>query len=128
MDRRQNKSAWIWVALAAIAIASLGSAESGAQSARSYAHPVLEFFAGSHAGQPVLHGASRLAPQGSSGTIKSSPQNQFAGTWLAMLPVFFVGVVSPLNQLSPESVLRLGGVPSAPLLPAGFQRPPPQLA
>jgi hypothetical protein len=129
MNRRQNRSAWIWVAFAAIALASVARAESGIESARSYAHPVLEFLAGNHAGQSVeIQGAARFAPRGASRQIKGTSRNELAGAWLAMLPVFFVGVVSPLNQLSPQSAVSLGGVPATPLLPALFQRPPPQIA
>lgn len=129
MIRGQNRSAWIWVAFAAIALASVARAESGLESARSYAHPVLEFFAGNHAGQPAaIHGSLRQAQRGNAWQAKAASQNEFAGTWLAMLPVLFVGVVSPLNQLSPRSIRRTGGVPHSPLLPASFQRPPPQLA
>jgi hypothetical protein len=42
-----------------------------------------------------------------------------------MLPVFFIGLVSPLDQIAPRSILRVEGTPSRPLLPASFQRPPP---
>jgi hypothetical protein len=126
MNRRQNRSAWIWVAFAAIALASVAHAESGLESARSYAHPVLEFFAGNHAAQSAdLHGTSQFS---SSRQLRSASHNDVAGAWLAMLPVLFVGLVSPLNQLAPRSSLCSGGIPPTPLLPAGFQRPPPQLA
>lgn len=45
--------------------------------------------------------------------------------WLAVLPVLFVGLISPLSLLSPEGLLCIGFVPSAPVLSATFQRPPP---
>lgn len=47
------------------------------------------------------------------------------GAWLAILPLLFVGVISPLSLLSPLAFLYLGPTPDAPALPASFQRPPP---
>jgi hypothetical protein len=58
-----------------------------------------------------------LVPHGNSGD---------AGAWLAVLPILlFVGVISPLSLLSPMAYMYLGRTPSAPVLPASFQRPPP---
>jgi hypothetical protein len=117
------------VAFAAIALASVARAESGLQSARSYAHPVLEFIAGHHAGQAAeSHRTVRFAQNSGSRQIRSASRNELAGAWVAMLPVLFIGLVSPLNQLSPRTLLRLGGMPSCPLLHASFQRPPPRFA
>ncbi len=48
-----------------------------------------------------------------------------AGAWLAVLPILFVGVISPLSLLSPLAYFYLGRTPEAPVLPATFQRPPP---
>jgi hypothetical protein len=48
-----------------------------------------------------------------------------AGAWLAVLPILFVGVISPLSLLSPLAHFYLGRAPEAPLLPSSFQRPPP---
>ena len=48
-----------------------------------------------------------------------------AGAWLAILPLQFVGVISPLSLLSPLAYVYLGRTPDAPALPARFQRPPP---
>lgn len=45
--------------------------------------------------------------------------------WLAVLPVLFVGLISPLAWLMPLAYLRLGYAPDAPLPPPAFQRPPP---
>ena len=47
------------------------------------------------------------------------------GAWLAILPILFVGVISPLSLLSPLAYFYLGRTPEAPVLPARFQRPPP---
>jgi hypothetical protein len=48
-----------------------------------------------------------------------------AADLLAFLPVFFVGLISPLILLGPVVPLALGCVHDAPLLPSTFQRPPP---
>jgi len=49
-----------------------------------------------------------------------------AGAWLAILAILpFAGVISPLSLLSPMAYIYLGRAPSAPVLPASFQRPPP---
>lgn len=114
------------MAFTAIALASAAQAEAGLESARTYASPVLHFLAGTHAAQPPsAHGVPRPAQFRNQRRVKVSSQPGVAPALFAMLPVFFVGLVSPLNQFSPQSVLRLGGSPSAPLLPASFQRPPP---
>ena len=51
--------------------------------------------------------------------------SQGAAAWLAILPVFFVGAISPLSLLSPMAYMYLGRTPEAPVLPISFQRPPP---
>jgi hypothetical protein len=48
-----------------------------------------------------------------------------SGAWLAILPLLFVGVISPLSLLSPLAYFYLGRTPVAPVLCASFQRPPP---
>ena len=48
-----------------------------------------------------------------------------AGDWVAILPLLFVGVISPLSLLSPLAYFYIGRTPDAPALPASFQRPPP---
>ena len=45
--------------------------------------------------------------------------------WVAILPLLFVGAISPLSLLSPLAFLYVGHTPDAPALPASFQRPPP---
>jgi hypothetical protein len=47
---------------------------------------------------------------------------------LALLPVFFVGLITPLSLLPLLAVLRIGHAPEAPTLAPSFQRPPPVLA
>jgi hypothetical protein len=48
-----------------------------------------------------------------------------AGAWAAILPLLFVGVISPLSLLSPMAFAYAGRIPDAPSLPESFQRPPP---
>ena len=51
------------------------------------------------------------------------------GALVAILPLLFVGLISPLSLLSPLDFFYLGRTPDAPSLPTTFQRPPPfQLA
>jgi hypothetical protein len=50
------------------------------------------------------------------------------GAVLAILPILFVGLISPLSLLSPLTYIYLGRTPDTPVLPASFQRPPPLLA
>ena len=45
--------------------------------------------------------------------------------WLALLPLLFAGVISPLSLLSPLASEYVGRAPNAPALPSCFQRPPP---
>jgi hypothetical protein len=45
--------------------------------------------------------------------------------WLAILPFFFAGVISPLSLLSPLACEYVGRAPNTPALPSRFQRPPP---
>jgi hypothetical protein len=48
-----------------------------------------------------------------------------AGALVAILPLLFVGVISPLSLLGPLAFVYAGRVPDAPIQPASFQRPPP---
>ena len=45
--------------------------------------------------------------------------------WLAILPIFFVGMISPLSLCPAFAYVYAGRTPDAPSLPARFQRPPP---
>ena len=56
-----------------------------------------------------------LIPHGNSG----------GADWLAILPLLFVGVISPLSLLAPLADAYVGRRPDAPELPTLFQRPPP---
>ena len=143
MTETRNRSAWIWLAIAAMAVATLARAEAGVHSATAYAHPVLEFLAaqqnaGAVAASSDLRLQQRRAsrPHGAAwnGSTRSgvswngaSWTNSDSGAWAAMLPVLFIGLISPLSLISPRSIQSLGRTPAAPPLPFSFQRPPPAL-
>ena len=44
---------------------------------------------------------------------------------VAILPILFAGLISPLSLLSPLAFVYAGRRPDAPALPSRFQRPPP---
>jgi polyferredoxin len=48
-----------------------------------------------------------------------------AADFVAILPLLFVGIISPLSLLSPLAYAYAGRVPEAPVVAASFQRPPP---
>ena len=128
MSGTRNRNAWMWVAIAAIAFASAGRAEAGLQSARALAHPVFEFLA---KGQPQHLAAKplpRFAQPVSARQVKASARNAAIGMWAAMLPVFFIGLVSPLNLISAAFIRGPRQPLAGPSLSASFQRPPPVFA
>ena len=122
MTPTRNRSAWIWLAVAALAVASVARAEAGIESATAFANPVLHFLAAhAPAGTSAAASAPRLLRQ------SSRQHDANPGAWMAMLPVFFIGLVAPLSLISPSSLLCLGRAPAGPALPCRFQRPPPAL-
>jgi hypothetical protein len=116
----RSRGAWIWVAVAAITFASLARAQSGIESARAYAAPVIKFLAGTSLTETGV-------PKPAHRSASSAQGNGFSDA-LNLLPVFFVGVVAPLSQQCARSVFNPGRVIAAPGLPLLFQRPPPPLA
>ena len=125
MSGSRNRSAWMWVAIAAIAFTSAARAEAGLQSAKAYAHPVLEFLAKSQSQHSAVKPVSRYAPAGSARQIRAMSRSASIGVWMAILPVFFIGLVSPLTLVSAAFIRGISRPLAAPLLPASFQRPPP---
>ena len=122
----------MWLAIAAVAFTSVAHAEAGLQGskgARGYSHPVFEFLARSHSQNPGAHSAVlRFASLGSRRQANSILRNGTTGPLIAMMPVLFIGLVSPFKLDSAASVRSLGCAPATPLLSALFQRPPPALA
>jgi hypothetical protein len=129
MTLTRHRSAWIWVAIAAIAMATVARAQAGVQSATAYTHPVLEFLAShSNAAGHETSGIQRLYGHRSDRQTRTAlSDGANPGVWTAMLPVLFIGLVAPLSLVSPQFALSLGRTPSAPALPFSFQRPPPPL-
>lgn len=126
--RTRNRASWMWLAIAAVAFTSVATAETGRHTSRGYAHPVFEFLVRSHTQNSAAHATpSRFANIGSHNQVSSIFRSSASGRLVAMLPVLFIGLVSPLGPQS-ESAHSLGRAPAAPLLSALFQRPPPALA
>lgn len=123
MTGSRNKYAWIWVAIAAISLASVSRAEVGSDGTRAYANPVLHFLVKSYGASAVANSGPtvRFAQHG------SILRDARSGTWIALLPVCFVGFVA-LNLRSARPVRALRPISAAPLLAALFQRPPPVFA
>lgn len=120
MTWNRPRGAWVWVTVVAITVASLARAQSGIQDARAYATPLIAFLAGNQlpepAAAPTVHRAT------------SSSHADDSGMVFNLLPVFFVGLVSPLNLLFAWSILCLRRALPAPDLAGRFQRPPPIFA
>lgn len=124
MPRMVHRRGWIWLATATIAMAYLACAQESLHSARSYAHPVLQFLAG-HTSDPASTVTSTTQRPFSVLPARVQRDSQHSGFWLAMLPVFFVGLVTPLGLLPARSRFSLGRAPSASAYFSLFQRPPP---
>ena len=125
----RNRSTWMWVAIAAVAFTSVAHAEAGSRSAKSYGRPVFEFLARSQSqNSAALSGVLRFAHLGSRRQADSRLRITGSRTLIAMLPVLFIGLVSPLDRASAASIRCLDWAPPVPPLPALFQRPPPSLA
>ena len=119
MTGNRSKGAWIWVAMAAISLASLARVQTGVENARAYADPVIKFIAAAHqADSDALAHANRATSRSQPGT---------SGFGVNLLAVFFVGLLAPLVLESFRAYFRLQRVPSPPLLTDLFQRPPPVL-
>lgn len=119
MTGNRQRGAWIWVAVAAISLASLARAQSGIETARAYATPLMAFISGH---QDADSGASASAYG-----VTSPAHGGNRDMGLGLLPVFFVGLISPLSLLAPRLALSPGRAFPKPALPGLFQRPPPAL-
>ena len=115
----RSRGAWIWVAVAAISLASLARAQSGIENARAYATPLIAFFSSSHLTESGASASTQLPASTSRGDAFGNAVN--------LLPVFFVGLVAPLNLLTARSASCLRRALPAPSQPGLFQRPPPTL-
>jgi hypothetical protein len=60
-------------------------------------------------------------------TLVPHGHNGNAADFIAILPLLFVGIISPLSLFAPLAHVYVGRVPQAPALASRFQRPPPFL-
>ena len=129
MSGSRNRSAWMWVAIAAVAFTSVARAEAGRQNAKTHTLPVLHFLAfAQNQNSAAPSGVLRFGYLGSHRQGNSMSRNAGPAAFVAMLPVLFIGLVSPPTLLSVASIRSHGRPPAAPLLSALFERPPPRLA
>ena len=116
MSGNRSKGAWIWVAMVAISFASFARVQSGVENARTYADPVIKFFAaGNQVDSSVSVGAHHANSRSRAGAY---------GIDLNLM-VVFVGLVVPFTLQFAQAGACLKWTPSAPLLAALLQRPPP---
>jgi hypothetical protein len=119
MMGNRSRGAWIWVTVTVITLASLARAQSGIENARGYANPFIAFLSDGH----LVESSATAAALRSA----SSAHSGSSGTVLNLLPVYFVGLVSPLSLLFAGSAPCLRRTLPAPDLAGRFQRPPPFL-
>src|SRR3954463_10692871 len=105
MIRTRNRNAWIWVAITAIALASVARAQSGLEIARSYANPVIALLSTAQATQS---GPEHFALKRMDRGTQASQHESGGSLFLELLPILFVGLLSPLSLLSARSWLSLG--------------------
>jgi len=122
MAGNRQKQAWIWLAVAAITVATLARAESGLPRTSGLTNPVLAFLSAHSQGTPT----SMAAWTHRTGSARTQRASRGAGSvaWTVFLPVFFIGLIAPLSLVSHRAASRLGHT-SAPFLLCLFQRPPP---
>lgn len=127
MTPTRKKNAWMWLAIAAIAVVSLARVE--AANSAADANSVLQFLAGQQ-------NAATVSAAGSPHIIKIGAARHGSGVylhnaascaWMAVLPVLFIGLIAPLSLISPRCFLSLGFKLASPELLKKFQRPPPAL-
>jgi len=129
MSTGRNRGAWIWVAIAAVALVSVTCAEAGLEGAKAYAHPVLKLLARGHSHPPVANaGIPRQSPRFSGRRAPAFVSSAGVSGAFCFVPVFFVGLLLPLRPRSGASHDTCRRAPMAPSHSASFQRPPPQLA
>jgi len=118
MRKNRSQDAWIWVAVAAITLASLARAQSGIENARAYAAPVIKFLSGNplaeSGGAAANYRAGAPAPGGAFGPV------------FDLFPVFFVGLAFCFGLMPAAWRRPLGRALCAPSLPGLLQRPPPR--
>lgn len=126
MNANRQRNAWIWVAVAAITVVTLARTQAGIPQAAAlrtaFANPVLQFFS-THSSHESSASSTWTRRSASGHTQRTSQQSP--GAWMVFLPIFFIGLVAPLNLISARGMLSLESTLPAPALPSLFQRPPP---
>jgi hypothetical protein len=125
MKSTRYRSAWIWLAVAVVAVATVARTEAGAAKSAAFAHPVFEFLSGhSNSSAFTPRGVPRLLKNWSSRQAVAAARNSSESLMQAMLPVLFIGLIAPLGFLAFRTDLSRCFLAS-PALPCSFQRPPP---
>ena len=117
MQKNRSQNAWIWVAVAAISLASLARAQSGIENARAYAAPVIKFLSGNQHEESVAAAANLGSGSHASGDA--------FGLVYALLPICFVGLVFCFSLIPVAWRHSDEQRDCRPVLATLFQRPPP---
>ncbi|HEX3891590.1 MAG TPA: hypothetical protein VHW46_03370 [Terracidiphilus sp.] len=125
MTGNRQRYAWVWLAVAAITVATCARAQAGLPRTTALANPVLAFLS-AHA-QSEASSTPVWAYRSGSARVQRTAHSATSDTWMVFLPVLFIGLVVPLNLLSSRAALSVGRTPPAPALPFLFQRPPPSV-
>ena len=116
------RTACIWIAVAALAIAYAARAQAGIEHARTYTGPVIEFLVGHQAAADASSAQAHDAFR--PGSLRLL-QDSGSPVWTPVLPVLFIGLLFPLALGSPHGSRHPRRILSEPSLPSAFQRPPP---
>src|ERR1700733_6344 len=101
MKSTRYRSAWIWLAVAVVAVATVARTEAGAAKSAAFAHPVFEFLSGhSNSSAFTPRGVPRLLKNWSSHQAVAAARNSSESLMQAMLPVLFIGLIAPLGFLA----------------------------
>ena len=124
MKSHRHQRAYVWLALAAVAVVSVARLQSELPAIRGYAHSVLAYIAAAE--NDAATAPRALFPAVLRNSAARSQQSTPAPL-LALLPILFIGLVAPLTLVLAGSSLSLGRPSPTPVLPFRFQRPPPAL-
>jgi hypothetical protein len=127
MLRNCNRSAWVWVTIAAIALVSVARADGSRHSAKSGMRSALALLNRSQSFPLVVQGSIPQLSRSCDRRVVKLLRASGVGAWVGILPILFVAMVSPLRVLCAVSIPRSDRNPASPLLPSAFQRPPPRL-
>jgi len=126
MLRNRNRSAWVWVTIAAIALVSVAGAERSRTAPKAGMRAALALLnRGQNLPLAAKAGTTQWVPRATGRRVAALLRDSGIGAWVGILPILFVGMVSPSTVLCAASLPRSGPTPRAPLLPFAFQRPPP---